>query len=278
MSRPDRLRRVRPGARKRVGFGLALVVSGCMWGLGAARSAGPSVVTTINGQRLSESTATKPIVLEPQRKSELAFELTNDGTDPLVVHQILLVGRVMAIRFFTFTYTLPADVQANPGETATATVPLDMPGLRSQILGLLPGRVTLFSPDGAMITSEDFVMEAKGSLQSVYGVLGVAIGVTTIFGFFTSVLALARHRLSPHRWNRAFRFLLLGIGLGLSLVFAFSIERVFVPQPSSCARLILICSGVLFALGFLTPRPPIYSDDLEIPSKPAATEATVGEQ
>ena len=202
---------------------------------------GAASVAAIDGRRLSETTASTPIILEPQRRSELAFELRNEGTEPLLVHQVLLVGRVMAIRFFTFSYTLPAVLEAAPGETVNAVVPLDLPGLRSQVVGLLPGELTLFAPDGRTVVSEEFVLDARGSLQSVYGLLGAFIGASTVFSFLTSAVSLARRRLSPNRWNRAFRFLLLGIGLGLSLVLALSIERAFVPRPTSCTRLVLIC-------------------------------------
>ncbi len=262
------LRRVRRG-----GYLVWMCLGGALLAPGWLLTAGPAIadvpgaalVASIDGQRLSETTRAKPIVLEPQRRSELAFELRNEGTEPLLVHQVLLVGRVMAIRFFTYTYTLPAVVQAGPGETVNAIVPLDLPGLRSQVVGLLPGEVTLFAPDGRTVISEDFVLDARGSLQSVYGLLGGFIGASSVFSFLTSAAAMARRRLSPHRWNRAFRFLLVGIGLGLSLVFGFSIVRAFVPQPDSCARVVLICAGILFVIGCLTPGPP--ADAAEVAPK-----------
>lgn len=245
--------------------------------LGAPGSADTTLVATIDGKNLTESSATNAIVLDPQRRSELGLQLTNTGDQPVTVHQVLLVGRVMAIRFFSFAYTFQGDIEVPPGESTSTKVPMDIPGIRSQVLGLLPGHLTLYSADGRVIASEDLVIEARGSYQSVYGVLGIAISATTFFGFLTAVLALARHRLSPHRWNRGFRFLLLGLGLGLSLIFAFSVARAVVPHPSTCARIMIISTAVLFVLGFLTPRPPIYRDDVELQPAPAADRAPAAE-
>ena len=92
-------------------------------------------------------------------------------------------------------------------------------------------------------------------MKSVYGLFGLALVLLTIFAALGSLLALARHRLSPNRWLRGARFLTPGLGLGLVLVFTLSAFRVWVPSTGRWLVMILLCGAVFFGIGYLTPAP-----------------------
>lgn len=249
------------------GIALAVVILlSYVAGAAATGSNGTALTASIDGQPLRESSETRPIVLDPRKPSTLHIEVSNDAESSVVGHQVRLVARSIGIKFFSYDYTLASDFVVDARATKAIDVPLDLGSLPGQVLGLLPGEVTLLDGAGATLASEELTIDARGSLKSLYGVVGLALGVITALTFLMAVIALARHRLSPHRMNRGLRFMVPGIGLGLTLVFTLSMLRVFVPQPGRCLRIVVVSALVLFALGFLTPRAPLFDDELPVDS------------
>ena len=175
----------------------------------------------------------------------------------------------MAIRFFSFAYTFQGDIDVPPGESSS-TIGTDGHSWHPPRCSGRSPELALYSADGRAIASADLGIEAGGGAVRIRRARYRHFR-DDVLRVLTAVLALARHRLSPHRWNRGFRFLLLGLGLGLSLIFAFSVARALVPHPSTCARIMIISTAALFVLGSLTPRPPIYRDAIERSHRRAPT-------
>jgi hypothetical protein len=113
------------------------------------------------------------------------------------------------------------------------------------------------------VASQDLVVDVRGSVRSVYAAFGLAVAAFTGVSLAGALLALARHRLSPHRWRRAVRFTWPGIGIGLLLVFTLSAFRVFVPLPHRWVPIVAVSTIVLFVLGYLTPTPDEPDDEAD---------------
>ena len=106
-----------------------------------------------------------------------------------------------------------------------------------------------------------------GSLDSIYGLFGLAVLVLTASSLGLALLAMARHTLSQNRWVRGVRFLIPGFGVGLVLTFTLAAFGIFTAGPGHWLPLLIVTSGAGFAVGYLTPAPneeelDDYDDDV----------------
>jgi hypothetical protein len=129
------------------------------------------------------------------------------------------------------------------------------------------GTISLFGPNGSSVASQPLVSNVHGSLDSLYGLFGLAVLVLTVSSLATALLAMARHTLSQNRWMRGVRFLIPGFGIGLVLTFTLSAFRVFTAGPGHWLPLLIVTSVGGFAIGYLTPAPneeefDDYDDDV----------------
>jgi peptidoglycan/LPS O-acetylase OafA/YrhL len=111
------------------------------------------------------------------------------------------------------------------------------------------------------------VADVRGSLWSVYGLLGLALLVLTALATVDAAIAIARHKDSQNRWRRGLRLLTPGIGIGLVLAFTASVARWWVPST----RLWLLVAGItavtFFVLGYFSPTPENEDED-DVPVGP----------
>ncbi len=228
-----------------------------------ADATGPVAVTAqIDGRPLAASTETRPIRLDPKRESVLSVEVVNRGGRAVSVRTVRLEGRVIGLAFFAYDTAVGLTVPA--GGRGSRRFTLDLGGLDGQATGLIPGAVKLLDNDRRELASESGVVDVRGSLRSVYGLFGLGVATLTVLSFAACLIGLARHRLHPNRWRRALRFLTAGVGLGLLVNFTLSATRVFVPAVGRSLTIVVICSAVLFGLGYLTPAPDLRTaEDLE---------------
>jgi len=106
-----------------------------------------------------------------------------------------------------------------------------------------------------------------GSLNSIYGLFGLAVLVLTASSLGLALLAMARHTLPqnrlvagraiPHSWIR----------IGLILTFTLAAFGIFTAGPGHWLPLLIVTSAVGFAVGYLTPAPneeefDDYDDDV----------------
>jgi hypothetical protein len=214
---------------------------------------------TIDGHSLAASSASHPIKLNPNSPAVVDVKVENRTAHTVTVQTVDLEGRVAELTFFQFDTSV--DLVAHPGQTSKLVFRLDLGGLGGQATGLFPSALTLLSPTRSKVASQSLVVDVRGSLGSVYGLFGIVLLVLTALAFASSLVALARRRLSPNRWLRATRMLTPGIGLGLVFVFALSAFRVLLPSNAHGVEAIVAFGAVFFVLGYLTPAPE--SEDID---------------
>ena len=140
---------------------------------------------------------------------------------------------------------------------------LDLTGLDGQATGLIPATISIANPRHQQLASQSLVTDVQGSLDSVYGLFGLALLVLTALAIIGTAVAIATHRMPPNRWRRGLRMLTPGIGLGLVLVFSLSALRVWVPTPGKWLVVIIVFAVVFFVIGYLTPNPVDEGEDDE---------------
>lgn len=246
--------RRRQGRTRAAAVGVALLavfsVATCPPGLAAE---GVALTARIDGRGVGEATESRPVRLSPTRPADVALQVTNGGSAPIVVRTVRLEGTVMGLAFFAYETT--TELVVEPGAREDLAYSLDLGDLRGQATGLVVGSVTLLDEKREALASQRTVYDVRGSLRSVYGVFGLVVTGLTVVSFAAALIALARHRLPENRFRRALRFVTPGLGLGLTLVFALSATRVFVPRPGRWIPILLICAVAGFATGYLTPSP-----------------------
>ncbi|MDX8147137.1 hypothetical protein SK854_33845 [Lentzea sp. BCCO 10_0061] len=166
---------------------------------------------------------------------------------------VRISGTALALTFFSYDTTVPFDVPAKSSETRS--FPLEPTDLGSQAIGLLPVTVEVIDVGRESIASVETTGDVKGSLWSVYGAFGLGVLVLTGLSWAGALIALARRRLPPNRWQRAMRFLPAGIGTGLVAVISLSVLRLVAPSPTAEIPFIVGAAAAAFVLGYLTPHP-----------------------
>jgi hypothetical protein len=208
---------------------------------------------TIDRQDVESSTANDPVELPAGRDVEVALSVENRSTRRVEVRNVRLEGRVLGMSFYSFTSQI--NLVAEPNATETRTIRLDLGELGDQAVGLIPARMSLLAPDRSTIDEQEVATDVRGSLFSAYGLFGLAVGLVTLVLVVGLAVEIAGHRLPVNRWRRAVRFLAPGLGIGLVATFTVSATRLLLPGATVWVPLVLVCGGVAFVIGYLTPTP-----------------------
>lgn len=217
-----------------------------------------TVSAIVDGQPLGQSSQNQPVKLLPRQQSILVVQVANRGSTTIQVRTVQLVGQVIGLTFFA--YDTSVSISVAPGATESRSLVVDLSGLAGQATGLIPAAVKVLDANHNVIAQQNGVVDVRGSLRSVYGLFGLGIAFLTALSFLGALVGLARHRLPVNRWRRALRFLTPGLGLGLVVNFTLSATRVFVPGIGRWLTITVLCAGVFFALGYLTPTPDLEDD------------------
>jgi hypothetical protein len=259
------------GRRRRATFRLLrAIAAGLTVLLAAMASAGPAFAAddqlpwtaTIDDRNVEQSTADAAIPLRPADGVRLTINIQNTGTKPVSVRALRLEGRVIGLSFFSFTTQLGLTVP--PDTSARRAIQVDLADLSGQGVGLIPTRLTLIGANREVIGTKSMVADVRGSLNSAYGVFGIAIAVITTLLLIGLALEIARLQLPAHRWRRAVRFLAPGAGIGLTVTFTLSATRILSPDASLWVPLVVGGAGVAFVIGYLTPGPAPDDEDDDV--------------
>jgi hypothetical protein len=236
--------------RRVIVAGVALGAAAVLFGGSPAFAAEPlQIAVSFDGKDIAGNTVT----IDPGKPVELSVKAINNGDSPLRVRSVRVSGIALALTFFAYDTTVPFDVPA--GDTVTRTLVLDFADLDGQAIGLLPTTVEVVGAQRELLGSASTVSDVNGSLWSVYGAFGIVLLALTALAWATSLLALARHKLSPNRWRRALRFLPAGVGTGLVAVVTLSVLRLVPPAPAIEIPVVLGTAAIGLVLGYLTPHP-----------------------
>lgn len=223
---------------------------------------------TINGRPITEIDANDPLRLDPEEGARLALTLTNTSPEELSIRSVRLDGTVMGLTMYNFTTRI--DLVMAPDSVTTRTFDLDLIDLSGQATGLIPSRLQLLDDERNVLQEASFPADIRGSVNSVYGVFGIAVLGITLVLLGSLLLAIRRTQLPGNRWRRAVRFLPTGIGLGLVLTFTLSATRQLAPSATSWTTMVLLCAAAAFAVGYFLPIG--VADQQEIPSEVADTD------
>lgn len=234
----------------------------------AAREEPITATVTVDGRNVTVTAAAEPIPLYPDRSIDVKVDVTNGGQSPIDIGSVQLVGRVLGLTFFS--YSTGVELSVAPGATGTVEYDLDLTDLKSQATGLMDTQVIVRNYDRDVVATVDTVADVRGSLMSVYGVLGLALLVLTTLAIVDAAIAFARHRTSMNRFRRGLRLLSPGIGVGLVLAFTASVARWWVPRTGTWLLIAGITAAVFFALGYFSPGQDDADDefDLDEPDDP----------
>ncbi|MGW6421385.1 hypothetical protein ACWF82_01800 [Nocardia sp. NPDC055053] len=246
---------------KTIGILIALVVFS-VFAPGSAHAAAQDSVgmaVSIDGREIAAATETDPIRLDPNGSAEVEVSITNEGNEPVTVRRIDLSGQVVGLTFYSFSTSVNRTVL--PNSTERLSYSLDLSGLSEQATGLISGSVTAYDADDNVLAGAKTVTDVRGSLNSVYGLFGLALLILTLLAIADAALTVARHRMPPNRWQRGMRLLAPGLGIGLVLVFSLSALRVWVPSGERWLIIALLFAGGFFVLGYLTPTPTTAEEE-----------------
>ncbi|MFD4428407.1 hypothetical protein [Nocardia sp. NPDC058497] len=258
---------------KTIGILIALVVFSVFAPASAHAAAEGSVslAVSIDGREIATATEADPIRLDPNGSAEVEVSVTNAGSEPVTVRRIDLSGQVVGLTFYSFGTSVNRTVL--PNSTERLSYSLDLSGLSEQATGLISGSVTAYDADDNVLAGAKTVTDVRGSLNSVYGLFGLALLILTVLAIADAALTVARHRMPPNRWQRGMRMLAPGLGIGLVLVFSLSALRVWMPSPERWGIVALLFAGGFFVLGYLTPTPTTAEEEAaELEEEEAALE------
>jgi hypothetical protein len=138
---------------------------------------------------------------------------------------------------------------------------LDLTDLKHQATGLVATELIVRDHERDQVAVVHMVSDVRGSLWSVYGLLGLALLVLTALATVDAAIAIARHKDSQNRWRRGLRLLTPGIGIGLVLAFTASVVRFWVPSTQLWLLVAGITAATFFALGYFSPTPEDEDED-----------------
>jgi hypothetical protein len=225
----------------------------------SASTNGVSLVTTIGGQPVAGSSASNPVKLYPGRPADIDIEVINATEQPITVAQVALNGTVVGLTFYAYDTTV--NLTVGPHRATHLRYALDLTGLDGQATGLIPATISISNARHQQLASQSLVTDVQGSLDSVYGLFGLALLVLTALAIIGVAVSIATHRMPANRWRRGLRMLTPGIGLALVVVFTLSAFRVWVPTPSKWLIVIIVFGVIFFVIGYLTPNPADDEED-----------------
>lgn len=206
---------------------------------------------TINGRPIGEIDANAPLRLDPAEGAVLDLTLTNTSAEDVSIRSVRLDGKVMGLTMFNFTTRI--DLVMTPDSVTTRTFDLDLIDLSGQATGLIPSRLQLLDDDRNVLQEVSFPADIRGSVNSVYGIFGLAVLAISLVLLATLLLSIRRTQMPENRWRRAVRFLPAGLGLGLVLTFTLSATRQLAPSATSWTTIVLLCGAAAFAVGYFLP-------------------------
>lgn len=214
---------------------------------------------TVDGHDVAIGARAEPIPLYPDKIVDVTVDVANHGKDPIEIATVQLVGRVLGLTFFSFATGVELTIA--PGASGTVHYQLDLTDLRHQATGLIDTELIVRNHARDTVAVVHMVADVRGSLFSVYGLLGLALLVLTALAILDATLGIARHRESQNRWRRGLRLLTPGIGIGLVLAFSASVARWWVPSTGRWLLISAITALVFFVLGYFSPTPDHDDDD-----------------
>lgn len=233
---------------------LALVLAGTV---SPARAAEPPTEldwsASIDGRNVTTIERDDPLDLSPDSPAVVTVTVINTGQAPLEVRSVRLEGRVMGMVFFV--YSTRVDIQLQPGGRDERQYTLIFEDLDGAATGLIPASLILRDPDGTALAAEDFPVNVRGRLRSVFGTFGLAVAAITVVLVVGALRRLASGRLPLNRWRRATTLAAPGLGIGMTLTFTLSALRVLVPAPGAWVSLVAVGGALGFLAGYLSPTP-----------------------
>ena len=227
----------------------------------SAATPGVSLTTIIGGQPVAGSSASHPVKLYPNRPAVIDIQVVNATNRPITVGSVSLTGTVVGLTFYAYDTAVNLTVGAH--RATHLRYALDLTGLDGQATGLIPATISIANPRHQQLASQSLVTDVQGSLDSVYGLFGLALLVLTALAIIGTAVAIATHRMPANRWRRGLRMMTPGIGLALVVVFSLSALRVWVPTPGKWLVVIIVFAVVFFVIGYLTPNPVDEGDEDE---------------
>jgi hypothetical protein len=218
-----------------------------------------TIHATVDGHDVAVAASTEPIPLYPDRIVDVAVDVANHGTDPIEIASVQVVGRVLGLTFFSFATGVELTVA--PGASGTVHYQLDLTDLKRQATGLIDTELIVRNHARDQVAVAHMVADVRGSLWSVYGLLGLALLVLTVLATVDAAIAIARHKESQNRWRRGLRLLTPGIGIGLVLAFTASVARWWVPSTGLWLLVSGITAVTFFVLGYFSPTPGDDDED-----------------
>lgn len=213
------------------------------------------LTASINERDVDRIDANQPLRLESSRGATVRVQVVNKSDAPMTIRIVRLHGKVMGLTFYT--YDTLVDMRLDPRETDERVFFVDLTDLRGQATGLLPSQLTLLDDKRKVAISDDFPVDVRGSVGSVYGIFGLVVTAMTALLLVAALIRLATQRLPLNRWSRATRFAAPGIGIGFVLTFGLSALRVFIPSAATWFPLVLLGGAAGFIFGYLTPTPSV---------------------
>lgn len=218
-----------------------------------------TIHATLDGHDVAIGASAEPIPLYPDRVIDVTVDVANHGTDPIEISSVQLVGRVLGLTFFSFATGVELTVA--PGASGTVHYQLDLTDLKHQATGLIETQLVVRNHAHDTVAVVHMVADVRGSLWSVYGLLGLALLVLTTLATVDAAIAIARHKVSQNRWRRGLRLLTPGIGIGLVLAFSASVARWWVPSTGTWLLAAGITAATFFVLGYFSPTPSDEEED-----------------
>jgi hypothetical protein len=218
-----------------------------------------TIHATVDGQDVSVTASSEPIPLYPDKIADVVVDVTNHGNDPIEIGSVQVVGSVLGLTFFSFVTGVELTVA--PGASSTVNYKLDLTELKHQATGLIKTDLIVRNHARGTVAVVHMVADVRGSLWSVYGLLGLALLVLTALAIVDAAIAIRRHKDSQNRWRRGLRMLTPGIGIGLVLAFTASVARWWVPSPQLWLLIAGITAVTFFVLGYFSPTPEDEDED-----------------
>ncbi len=214
---------------------------------------GVAWTVTVDGRSTETADAQNPLPLDPARPLPVVVRIENPSPVPVEARYVRLEGQVLGMAFFVFTTRV--DLAALPGGRDERDFSVDLLDLGQQARGLIPAQVLLLDGRGDPIAAKPLVVDVKGSVVSVYGTFGLAVGAITAVLVATTLWRLATNTLPRNRWRRAVLMAAPGVGIGFVLTFTLSVLRFAAPVGALWAALLLLGAGGGFLAGYFSPTP-----------------------
>ena len=231
---------------------LALAATFVLGACGRTNQQVVEVDATIDDIALDDADASSPLPLSTE-ESTLVMTMTNTSDQPQSLRYLRLEGEMIGLTFLT--YTTRVQVELDPGEERTVTVPLDFFDIDTQGHGYLRAKLALYAPgaDRQLLGTDDFAVDVRGNVTSTMALFAVLLLIGTVVTVYLNARGIARRTLPPNRIRRAARFAVSGLGIGMLFTVAFSVLRIFPLPASAWWPLVIIPTVIAAAVGYTAP-------------------------